>query len=221
MTGQEELRIEQGELVMDSGLGTLSFTRPVAWQYTGKQKVPISVEWQLLASSQYRFEVGEYDASKPLFIDPLLQSTYLGGSQFEFVATHLFDGGKNLYLTGQTFSLDFPGTTEGLQENRGGGNTPPDPQTIDDNDIFITRLSSDLKQGSTVTPACDYTGQTKSIGDTNYPDDTEMTCAAAHLIANGRITTGLGTIVKWQVNTFAMATGSSIQGKGIFAIKVL
>lgn len=139
MVGQEGLSIEQGELIVDSGLGSLSFTRPVAWQHTGGQKVPITVEWQLLASNQYSFTVGDYDASKPLFIDPLLQATYLGGSQYDFVATYLMDGDKNLYLTGQTWSLDFPGTTAGAQPINGGG------ESAFGSDIIVAQVSNDLK----------------------------------------------------------------------------
>jgi photosystem II stability/assembly factor-like uncharacterized protein len=54
------------------------------------------------------FEVGPYDPSRPLVIDPAVAySSYLGGSENEF-ANDTVDAAGNLYLSGATSSTDFP-----------------------------------------------------------------------------------------------------------------
>jgi hypothetical protein len=70
----------------------------------------------LTAENQIRFEVGPYDHSRPLVIDPVLvYSTYLGGSGQ--------DSG-NAYLTGSTSSTDFP-TSNPYQGSLGGSGATP------------------------------------------------------------------------------------------------
>ncbi len=76
------------------------------------------------------FEVGPYDASRPLVIDPLVlaYSTYLGGSYFDFAWDVAVDSNGSAYVTGETGSLDFP-HIDPIQEY--GGNW----------DAFVTKLS--------------------------------------------------------------------------------
>jgi len=67
------------------------------------------------------FEVGAYDASLPLVIDPtLVYSTYLGGSGFDYGSGIAVDSAGNAYVTGQTYSTDFP-TANPFQAARVGG----------------------------------------------------------------------------------------------------
>ena len=66
------------------------------------------------------FEVGTYDQAKTLRIDPLIYSTYLGGSSDE-AATDVAIGDNNkMYITGYTWSTDFPTTTGAYQQNLSG-----------------------------------------------------------------------------------------------------
>jgi len=79
--------------------------------------------------------VAAYDASSPLVIDPVLSySTFLGGSGVEGAGTSeiAVDGSGNAYITGDTNSIDFPTTTNSLQQAFGGG----------DRDAFVTKLDS-------------------------------------------------------------------------------
>ncbi len=77
--------------------------------------------YTLSAGNQIGFEVGAYDKSRPLIIDPVLTySTYLGGSGFDYAYGIAVDTSGNAYVTGQTDSVDFP--TIGAVQNSGGGN---------------------------------------------------------------------------------------------------
>jgi len=82
----------------------------------------------------YGFTVGPYDRRLPLVIDPLLQSTYLGGTGVDVaraLAVHPTTG--EIYVAGSSGSSDFPGTVGGAQALIRGGS-----------DAFIARLNSGL-----------------------------------------------------------------------------
>ena len=60
------------------------------------------------------FEVGTYDATKPLVIDPVLvYSTFLGGSGDDFSNGIAVDATGDAYVVGLTDSADFPSATIG------------------------------------------------------------------------------------------------------------
>jgi hypothetical protein len=72
----------------------------------------------------------------------ILQSTYLGGLDGETayaLAIHPTTG--EVYVTGETWSNNFPKTTGGGQQNNGGGSSGG-------SDAFVARLTADLAAGS-------------------------------------------------------------------------
>src|SRR5207253_2871672 len=78
------------------------------------------------------FEVADYDLRRPLFIDPLVYSTYLGGSaEDDFGRGIAVDSSGNAYVTGETSSTNFP-TMNPLQPANGGGG----------DDAFVIKLMS-------------------------------------------------------------------------------
>jgi len=60
--------------------------------------------------NQYGYDIGDYDQSKTLIIDPLWPhfSTYLGGDNQDYPYTIRTDSENNIYLSGVTFSWNFP-----------------------------------------------------------------------------------------------------------------
>lgn len=48
---------------------------PIAWQEVGTRKLPVSAGYQVSADGRVSFELGEYDRSRPLIIDPYLSYT--------------------------------------------------------------------------------------------------------------------------------------------------
>lgn len=77
------------------------------------------------------FDLGTYDASRSLVIDPVLSySTYLGGGGDEQANLVAVDSAGNAYVTGRTASADFP-TTSGADSSLGGTQ-----------DAFVTKLNA-------------------------------------------------------------------------------
>ncbi len=125
---------QAGELLVHTDRGNLTFSNPIAYQEINGKRVPVTVAYMLSHSPlTYTFALGPYDTSHALTIDPILQSTYLGGSNPDY-ANVIAVGASGIYVAGVTASTDFPGTSGGAQPAYGG-----------DSDVFVALLSPDLK----------------------------------------------------------------------------
>lgn len=71
----------QGDLVLHTAGGDVVQHAPVIYQSIGGQRQSVAGRFVLEGNGQVGFQVGAYDHSAPLVIDPVLvYSTYLGGS---------------------------------------------------------------------------------------------------------------------------------------------
>jgi len=135
--GAKGLKLSKdGEIIIKTGLGELKLSKPIAWQEKDGKKLPVEVSYKLIGKNRYSFEVAKADPTLPIVIDPILQSTYLGGSGDDdayALAIHPTTG--DVYVAGDTESTDFPKTTGGAQASKGGRY-----------DAFVTRLNSSLTQ---------------------------------------------------------------------------
>ncbi len=107
---EEQVRVDKtGNLVLGSDHSKLIMRAPIAYQEEGTDKKPIDAEFKLLADNSIVFDVGKYDTSLPLVIDPIIvYSTYLGGSEHDYGTSIAVDDEGCLYVAGKTTSLDFP-----------------------------------------------------------------------------------------------------------------
>ncbi|MGA6983094.1 MAG: hypothetical protein WBZ11_16185, partial [Candidatus Sulfotelmatobacter sp.] len=70
-----------GDLVVSSAAGDIVLHNPVAYQKQGGIRQPVDAQFVLAAHHQVRFQLGPYDRSRELIIDPsVTYATYLGGS---------------------------------------------------------------------------------------------------------------------------------------------
>nr|MDO8112568.1 SBBP repeat-containing protein [Candidatus Sigynarchaeota archaeon] len=95
---------------------------------------PVSACFVLLpgAGCEYGFEIGAYDTSEALVIDPveLAFSTFLGGGDYDSGLAIAVDTAGCAYITGNTQSSDFPTVT--AYEAALNGNL----------DVFVTKLNA-------------------------------------------------------------------------------
>src|SRR6266568_3485758 len=110
--GAERLEIDgQGDLVAELSGGTVRWHKPVAYQQTEAGPQEIAAKFVLNNRREVGFELGAYDASRPLIIDPqLVYATYLGGSGSDYIGGIAVNGSGNVYVVGDTTSPDFPRT---------------------------------------------------------------------------------------------------------------
>jgi len=134
--GAKSLRVnEAGELEVETGLGVVKFTKPVAYQEINGKRVEVAAAYTLLSNPQYvyGFKVGSYDKKETLIIDPLLASTFIGGGDDDYGNSIALDGDGNVYIIGETYSSDYPTTPGAYNESHNGGR-----------DVFVSKLNSSL-----------------------------------------------------------------------------
>ena len=147
LSGTNALKVnEKGQLEAETELGIVTFSRPFAYQTIKGERVDVPVEYDTRKSEDllsevhdsqlvYGFKVAAYDKTKELIIDPVFLSTYLGGFDYDDAHAIAMDKGGNVYLTGETWSLDFPATEGAYDVSWNSTNT---------NDVFISKLDGDL-----------------------------------------------------------------------------
>jgi hypothetical protein len=136
-----------GDLVVGTDGGKVIFHKPVVYQpETNDRQMTkdqgrgtkdggkhfVDGRYVLRSDQSVAFQVASYDFAKPLVIDPVLAySTYLGGSSFEEGFGIAVGVSGSAYITGDTFSSDFP-------------TTPGAFQTISDGsqNAFVVKLNS-------------------------------------------------------------------------------
>jgi uncharacterized protein (TIGR03437 family) len=119
--GAERMRIDgDGDLTLGTAAGEALQHRPVVYQEANGGRRTVDGRYVLLGQNEVGFEIGEYDASRPLVIDPVLSyATYLGGSANDDVRAIRVDAAGNIYVAGITLSTDFP-VVNALQATYGG-----------------------------------------------------------------------------------------------------
>jgi len=99
----------EGDLVLlESGGGDLRLQKPIIYQEIGGRRRQIAGGYSLQNDDSVGFELGVYDPSKTLIIDPVLEySTRLGGRKDGSVEGIAVDDAGNAYLTGRTEFIPF------------------------------------------------------------------------------------------------------------------
>jgi hypothetical protein len=128
--GQLLLRVGDEEVhwrpphVYQEGNGT---RQDVAASYRLRSTPEVAAEEQ---TPRVAFQVAGYDTTRPLVIDPVLvYSTYVGGGADDVAYGIAVDSSGSAYVTGSTFSLDFPTAN------------PIQPEPLGDEAAFVTKLS--------------------------------------------------------------------------------
>ncbi len=137
---QVELRVDnRGDLVETTEAREFRLRKPTVYQLVANasgtiDKKMVETKYVLKKNNQVGFEVGSYDKTRDLVIDPVVPfySTYLGGAAKDYGFSIAVDTKGNAYITGATASLHFPvpGCVFGCAYNGGAF------------DVFVTELNS-------------------------------------------------------------------------------
>lgn len=127
-------RDAHGELVFEVGDDEIRWHQPVVYQEKNGRRQPIDARYAVsgygvTGKDRVTFELAKYDPSRTLYIDPLIYSTYLGGSGDDDGNGIAVDSTGSAYITGQTASTNFP-TMDPMQPANGGSY-----------DAFVTKLN--------------------------------------------------------------------------------
>ena len=204
------LRLDAGgDLTVAAANGEITFRKPVVYQLEDGHRQPIAGQFKLMAGHTVGFQLGRYNHSEPLVIDPqLTYVTYLGGTgtgtdDGQAIAV---DGVGSAYVTGYTTSTNFPVTAGAVQATTGSANAiayvtkfSPDGSTL----VYSTYIGgTGGDHGNSI--AVDLTGNAYITGYT-YSADFPVT-TGAYQIANNAVGAGLSNVFVAKLN----ATGSAL-----------
>lgn len=127
--------VANNKLQVETVLGDRYQEGLYAYQTINGKKVSVPVSFKQIDATHIGFNVGSYDKSKDLVIDPLVYGTYYGGDQgFDEVRGVAADADGNVYLTGYTRSSIYP-----VLYGPFGFNIIPGGK-----DAFVSRLTGDV-----------------------------------------------------------------------------
>src|SRR5215469_10476512 len=121
--GADSIAIDgAGNLVLHTAGGDVVDKAPVVYQTIDGVKQAVAGKYVIHGADEVGFQLGAYDPSQPLIIDPIVAySTYLGGSASPIdklsgtdATAIALDSSGDVYVTGATASLDFPTTQSSL-----------------------------------------------------------------------------------------------------------
>jgi hypothetical protein len=123
VTGKEDLSIDNlGNLILDKR-NNLLLRKPVIYQQNDGKITEIAGQFLLLGKHLVGIQLGKYNPSFALIVDPILSySTFLGGRGIDEAWSIALDSSDNVYITGDTASDSFP-VVNPFQANLIGGNT--------------------------------------------------------------------------------------------------
>ncbi|MDQ1637858.1 MAG: hypothetical protein QOF62_1197 [Pyrinomonadaceae bacterium] len=121
----------EGDLVLRAPAGEIRQRKPVVYQEMDGQRRLVDGHFVLIDRQTAGFEVGPYDHTSELLIDPtLVYSTYLGGAGDDLGSSIAVDSNHNIYVAGTTNSTNFPLQGAAYSANAGLA------------DIFVTKIDA-------------------------------------------------------------------------------
>jgi hypothetical protein len=129
LEGQFKDYLKNNTLCYTTRFGEVQMQDLYVYQQSDKKQVQAKFIQQ---NGLWQFQLSNYDKTQPLIIDPLIYSTYIGGSSDDVGKSIAIDSSGNAYITGYTYSTDYDITAGAFQTTYGGGVY----------DAFVTKLNS-------------------------------------------------------------------------------
>ncbi len=143
--------LDRNEVMIQTSMGTIEERELLAYQEVNGIRQRVDCKFHISHGNHISFLAGAFDRTKPLVIDPLLFSTFLGGGSPTAIAADRFG---NSYVTGWTASQNFPVTAGAYQTSN---------NAVAGTNAFVSKLNSD----GTALLYSTYLGGSASF---NWPD---------------------------------------------------
>ncbi|HUE36107.1 MAG TPA: SBBP repeat-containing protein, partial [Candidatus Acidoferrum sp.] len=174
-TGVDRISLTpDGRLILQIGTGQICQPKPGIYQTLATGRRIVSGGYKVLDARTVAFNIGDYDRSLPLVIDPLLSySSYFGGLTSDIGWAITLDTNNNVYVAGQTLSKQFF-TKNAFQTNFGGGTFTGDAFVAKFSDqltnlIYLTYLGGS-NDDAAYCVAVDQAGNAFVAGETDSPN---------------------------------------------------
>jgi hypothetical protein len=186
--GTGSLEVDQnGDLALHTRAGDVRQYSPRVYQRVRGSQHRVTGKYVMRAHNEIGFELGLFDRTKPVVVDPVLRwSTLFGGTGDEVMSSIAVDSSGQAYATGRTTSLDFPTTLGAIETAAPAKGT-----------AFITKFARDGRSVIYSTYFGGTNGQTASTGISvdgsgnayitgyTYSGDLPVTSAAYQTTSNG------------------------------------
>lgn len=128
----------EGDLEYGFGQVKVRQGRPVAYQIVAGVRRPVEAGYRLLKDGSVKIQVGDYDRSETLVIDPVLSySGYLGGTGIDIASGIAVDSAGSVWVAGtSTSDVDSDWVIEPFKTFRSGSK-----------DVFLARMIPDATRG--------------------------------------------------------------------------
>ena len=125
-----------GGLTIATPVGPVMDRPPVTYQQINGRRVDITSRFAM-HDGEIGFDIGRYDTTTPLVIDPtIVYSTYLGSSGADVGTAVAVDPGGAAYVAGTTKYVDFPVTPGAYDTSFNGGSGPAGA------DAFVAKINA-------------------------------------------------------------------------------
>ncbi len=177
LQGQYSDNAKESELSFTTRFGEVKLADLKTYQ----DEVIIASSWSK-QDNTYSIQLGDYDHTKTLIIDPLIYSTYIGGGSGEDIGYDItVDSNENAYITGFTESPNYDITSGAYQITSGGGS-----------DAFVTKLNAtgtSLIYSTYIGGSNSERGEGISIDNNNNPYITGYTRSTNFAVTSGAFQT--------------------------------
>ena len=132
--GAERVEVDgQGDLLLRLAGKQLRLEKPIVYQERDGVRQVIEGRYTLNNRQEVGFQIGAYDPTHALVIDPIMTySTFLGGTGEDTGIEIAVNEHGNAFVTGITTSVNFPTEPNGAKFGPGGGGS----------DAFVTKFSA-------------------------------------------------------------------------------
>jgi len=133
INGADGIKLVDGKIHIATQVNEMVESEPYTYQFIDGKIIRVESKY-VLEGNRIRFEIGDYDKSHKLIIDPeLILATTTGSVTSNFGFTATYDQEENLIAGGNVFASGFPTTLGAVQTTFSGGYS----------DSFISKFNED------------------------------------------------------------------------------